>query len=148
MRYFPIVSYCFWHIDMVSGFLMPFGIAKTLMTTRDVLFTRYAIKCILIPVRWRNRKFFHLFLFKLRLVHILTSSEIFFVFSAGVTTQFLPLLDAIVFVQDLWKIRKYSTHSRYYLRLLSIEQGKKYSPWQTFLKDGDSLRYAFHETRI
>ena len=51
---------------------MPLDIAKTLKTTRDVLFTRYAIKRVLIPVCKRNRKFFHPFLFILGLVHFRT----------------------------------------------------------------------------
>ena len=57
---------------MGSGFHMPLDIAETLMTTRDVLFTRYAIKCVLIHVRWGNWKLFHPFLFKIGLVHFCT----------------------------------------------------------------------------
>ena len=82
---------------MGSGFYMPLDIAKTLMATRYILFARYAIKFALIHLCFRNWKFSHSFLFKLRLAHFHTI-EFFFAFSAGGTMQFLPLSDAIVFV--------------------------------------------------
>ena len=57
---------------MGSGFYMPLDIAKTLMATRYILFARYAIKFALIHLRFRNWKFSHSFLFKLRLAHFHT----------------------------------------------------------------------------
>ena len=48
------------HVDMDSAFHIPLGIAKTLMITKDVLFTRYAIKYGIVGVllcffcRWYN----------------------------------------------------------------------------------------------
>ena len=129
--------------------------AKTLVTTRDILFTRYTIKCVAIPVCWETgNSFIHSFL-NLDL-NTFVPSKFFFAFSAGGTTQCLPLSDAIVFVQDLRKIDRYITHLRdcssLLLSLLSkgnhsikIERRKKLFSLIDLSKGRDLMRNVFHE---
>ena len=75
---------------------MPLDIAKTLMTTREVLFTRYAIKCVH-SRSIEKPEILSTIPLKLALFNV----GILFAFSAVDTTQFLPLSDASVSSRSL-----------------------------------------------
>ena len=131
---------------------MPLDIAKTLMATRYILFARYAIKFALIHLCFRNWKFSHSFLFKLRLAHFHTIGILLCFFCRwynAISSTFRCHCVCSL------KVHNYITHSRCYLSLFSkgnystkIEQGKKLFSLIDLSQGGDSLRNVFHETRI
>ena len=150
----PIISHCFCHIEMGSGFHIPLDINKTLMTTRDVLFTRYAIKCVLIPVRSTKRRFFHLFLSKLRLVHFRNVGILLCFFCRWYNAIFSSFRRHCVCLRSLKDTQIYYTFeilSEFTSKMKPFEYiwtGEKLISLIDLSKSGNSLRNVFHEIRI